>query len=216
MSEMRSAPLPPTWAVVEPATTTQAGKTNSAQSPSPRGGVNAPVSPLASSSASAAALSVPIEYVNRVTGERTSRHPGTSYFLALVESERSRRKGCGGALLPPPGTDLMVGPLHQQHHQSTGSLRQSTQHNEHSDHEHGHAGSSISTVNSSKSMNDIMEGGTHWDIRSTRSGASNGPCPLFTRDHIVTKPTYRSGASNGQCPLFTGDHSNYCCRNQYC
>ena len=164
MSEMRNAPLPPTWTAV---VSTVTDKIRSTQSP-PRGGVDAPGLSSTPPSSAAAALPVSIEYVNRVTGERTSRHPGTSYFMAAVESERNRQKGCGRS---PPGTDFLVGSLHQQ---STGSLQQSTQHNEH---EHQHtAGSIISSVNS-KSMNDITEGGTDWDIHSTRSGGSGGPCP---------------------------------------
>lgn len=185
---MRSAPLPPTWTTVEPATTTttaittEAGKTSPTQS-SARGGFNAPTialapssssSPSSAAAAAAAAFFVPIEYVNRITGERTGRHPGTSYFLGVVESERNRQKGCGGAL-PPHGTNCSVGSLDNQHHQSTGSLQQSTLQSERDMHEHTR--SIISSV-TSKSMNDIMEGDTDWDIHSTRSGGTNSPCPF--------------------------------------
>ena len=57
-------PLPPTWTL-------------------------APTNPAGTDQQSANATP---EYVNRVTGERTPEHPGTSYFASRVEQERRRNK----------------------------------------------------------------------------------------------------------------------------
>lgn len=44
------------------------------------------------------------EYANRVTGERTPEHPGTSYFVAAVESERRRNRHQGQGRSPVVST----------------------------------------------------------------------------------------------------------------
>lgn len=117
-----------------------------------------------------------IEYVNRFTGARTSRHPGTPYFLAAVESERKRQ---GRALSPGGARDYFLGSLRSTHqhdhdheqeqeHEDEHEHEHGREHEHEYEHEHEHAGS-ISPM-CSKSMNDIMEGSADWEIHSNRCG----------------------------------------------
>lgn len=78
VDEMRGTPLPPTWTLAEPARDDIlgcSGFTTKAPSPTHLG------------------TDVAVEYVNRVTGERTRQHPGVMHFLAKVEHQRQRRNG---------------------------------------------------------------------------------------------------------------------------
>lgn len=92
---MRTTRLPPTWAAVD--TTISDKKTSrlscnshdaSANSRNNWGGIDNTLE----HSEKEITASTRLEYVNCVTGERTPRHPGMSYFLAEVESERSKNK----------------------------------------------------------------------------------------------------------------------------
>ncbi|CAM9739610.1 unnamed protein product [Pylaiella littoralis] len=95
VSKMRTTRLPPTWAAVD--TTISDKKTSrlscnshdaSANSRNNWGGIDNTLE----HSEKEMTASTRLEYVNCVTGERTPRHPGMSYFLAEVESERSKNK----------------------------------------------------------------------------------------------------------------------------
>ncbi|CAM9149679.1 unnamed protein product [Scytosiphon promiscuus] len=73
VSKMRATPLPPTWTVVDTSVDSHKTVTRS------KGPTNAAVDRTNTQK---------MEYVNRVTNVRTSRHPGTAYFLDVVASER--------------------------------------------------------------------------------------------------------------------------------
>lgn len=71
---MQSTPLPPTWTVAKSAVDQE----------------NDPRSTPPQSDGTAAPK---LEYTNRVTGEVTSRHPGTAHFLAIVAHARKPKTG---------------------------------------------------------------------------------------------------------------------------
>lgn len=75
VSKMRATPLPPTWTAVHVDASIDHQKTRSPSDVS----THAPVESITAQN---------MEYVNRVTKARTPRHPGTAYFLAMVEAER--------------------------------------------------------------------------------------------------------------------------------
>lgn len=114
VSKMRNTRLPPTWAVV--ATTISDKKTNrlscishnaSVHSRDDRSSIN--ISPENNENETTSS-STRLEYVNCVTGERTPHHPGMSYFLAEVESERNDNKRPGEMMvLPAPSTEAISG-----------------------------------------------------------------------------------------------------------
>ena len=104
VSEMRTTPLPPTWMAVE----TNPDDNNA------RDSSTANSTPAGSAAVSVKTASRRLEYVNRVSGERTSHHPGTSYFVAAVENERRRsrwqaRGDTGAVSAPSPrGTSSII------------------------------------------------------------------------------------------------------------
>jgi len=98
VTKMRTTPLPPTWVAVE---TTAAE--NEARHPS----TVSSSTPPAGQTASAKVVRPRLEYLNRVSGERTQSHPGTSFFLAAVNNERKSgrwqaRGGAGATSEPSP------------------------------------------------------------------------------------------------------------------
>lgn len=72
MSSMQSTPLPPTWTVVD-----EAG---------PDGGTSSPRSLVDGGCSDGHSPS--LQYVNRVTGETTSQHPGVKYFAGMIQRAR--------------------------------------------------------------------------------------------------------------------------------
>ncbi|CAM9683809.1 unnamed protein product [Ectocarpus fasciculatus] len=103
VSEMRTTPLPPTWTIEEIVAD---------QPTSPRASRFTTTGSSISShtadseaSLSASAMAPKLEYVNRVTRERTCTHPGTPYFLRAVERERiSNQRQRRGEVVVVSGT----------------------------------------------------------------------------------------------------------------
>ncbi|CAM9242588.1 unnamed protein product, partial [Hapterophycus canaliculatus] len=103
VSKMRTTPLPPTWRVENTSISDHETSNKSLASTD---------SPACSST-----NAQKMEYVNCVTKVRTPQHPGTPYFLAVVESERrsSKRHGRGDAMTTyeptPPLINSSVGSI---------------------------------------------------------------------------------------------------------
>ncbi|CAM9339534.1 unnamed protein product, partial [Ectocarpus sp. 6 AP-2014] len=101
VSEMRTTPLPPTWTIEE----------IGASQTTPRASRFTTTSSITSYTAdreadlSASAIAPRLEYVNRVTRERTCTHPGTPYFLRAVERQRvSNQRQRRGEVMVVSGT----------------------------------------------------------------------------------------------------------------
>lgn len=104
---MRTTRLPPTWAVVDTATSDKP-HCNSHNKASVDSLNNSRGTNTIESTENDPTASTRLEYVNCVTGERTPQHPGTSYFLAQVESERSNNRRRGEVMiLSAPPTDVV-------------------------------------------------------------------------------------------------------------
>ena len=61
------------------------------------------------------------EYVNRVSGERTQEHPGTSYFVSLVEQERCGNGHRGLGTVSVLSAPSLQAPSHGCRNSSSGS-----------------------------------------------------------------------------------------------
>lgn len=113
MSKMRNTRLPPTWAVVN---ATISDKKTSRLSCISNNAL-AESGDESSSSINNTPENTELEYVNCVTGERTPQHPGMSYFLAEVESERSNNKRPGEVtILSAPSTETISGGSSNNNH----------------------------------------------------------------------------------------------------
>lgn len=80
LSNMQMTSLPPTWSAVEavqPVVKVDGGQDSPHRAPSAADCLDAPR----------------LEYVNCVTGERTSQHPGARYFRGVVDEERKLQRG---------------------------------------------------------------------------------------------------------------------------
>lgn len=78
MCSMQNTPLPPTWTVVEAEVPQKDAPSPSSTTDSQHDGKDGTGKGLA------------MQYVNRVTGKKTDRHPGADYFSAIVEQERNQ------------------------------------------------------------------------------------------------------------------------------
>lgn len=154
MSEMRTTPLPPTWTIEEIVagpTTPRAPRlmtTGSTSSYTADSEANLPAS----------AIAPKLEYVNRVTRERTCTHPGTPYFLRAVEWERvSNQRQRRGEVVVVSGTSPKA---NNSNHNSIidtmdWSFPSTTAHPEEDDHAGRGGALSVSTIHDdTATMND--------------------------------------------------------------
>ncbi|CAM9568116.1 unnamed protein product, partial [Ectocarpus sp. 8 AP-2014] len=101
VSEMRTTPLPPTWTIEE----IGASQTTPRASRFTTTGSITSYTADSEASPSASAIAPRLEYVNRVTRERTCTHPGTPYFLRAVERQRvSNQRQRRGEVVVVSGT----------------------------------------------------------------------------------------------------------------
>ncbi|CAN0229746.1 unnamed protein product, partial [Ectocarpus sp. 12 AP-2014] len=101
VSEMQTTPLPPTWTIEE----IGAGQTTPRSSRFTTTGSTTSYTADSEANLPASAIAPRLEYVNRLTRERTCTHPGTPYFLRAVERERvSNQRQRRGEVVVVSGT----------------------------------------------------------------------------------------------------------------